>query len=57
MNDHLPEISTNELKEKLNSKNILLVDVRPVDAYNGWKLRDEPIVAISKAPKAFLKNG
>jgi 3-mercaptopyruvate sulfurtransferase SseA len=59
MNDHLPEISTNELKEKLNSKNILLVDVRPVDAYNGWKLRDEThcghIKSAKSLPEKWLK--
>jgi len=59
MNEHLREISTNELKEKLNSKNIHLVDVRPVDAYNGWKLLGESngdhIKSAKSLPEKWLK--
>jgi len=35
------EISTEELLQKLNKPNISIVDVRPVDAYNGWRLKNE----------------
>ncbi|MBC8005304.1 MAG: sulfurtransferase [Verrucomicrobia bacterium] len=36
------EISTNELKEWMNIQHVKIVDVRPVDAYNGWTLQKEP---------------
>ncbi len=35
------EISTNRLVELLQNKNVKVIDVRPVDAYNGWKLENE----------------
>lgn len=34
-------ISTKELFNKLGSNNLAVIDVRPVDAYNGWKLHNE----------------
>lgn len=36
------EISTNELRELMNLRHVRIVDVRPVDAYNGWTLQHEP---------------
>lgn len=36
------EISTNELKVWMNLEHVRIVDVRPVDAYNGWSLQKEP---------------
>lgn len=36
------EISTSELKVWMNLQHIRIVDVRPVDAYNGWSLQNEP---------------
>ncbi len=36
-----PEITTKELKEKLEEENLRVIDVRPADAYNGWKLEGE----------------
>lgn len=35
------QISTNELQLFLNSNQGVIIDVRPVDAYNGWKLQNE----------------
>jgi thiosulfate/3-mercaptopyruvate sulfurtransferase len=37
----LVELSTNELVKLLENKNTKIIDVRPVDAYNGWKLENE----------------
>ncbi len=37
----MAEVKTNELKELLNSENVIIIDVRPVEAYNGWKLNGE----------------
>lgn len=36
-----PEITTNELKRLLNKQGIKIIDARPIDAYNGWKLNGE----------------
>ncbi len=33
--------STEELLEKIEDTNFKLIDVRPVEAYNGWKLKNE----------------
>ena len=35
------KITTSELSALLNEKNTKIIDVRPVDAYNGWKLKNE----------------
>ncbi len=35
------EISTEELKEILNKHNYTIIDIRSVDAYNGWKMNGE----------------
>ncbi len=35
------EIDSKELKELNHSGNVKIIDVRPVDAYNGWKLKNE----------------
>ncbi|MBK5209764.1 MAG: sulfurtransferase [Flavobacteriaceae bacterium] len=35
------KISTPELVELLQNKNVKVIDVRPVDAYNGWKIKQE----------------
>jgi thiosulfate/3-mercaptopyruvate sulfurtransferase len=34
-------ISTDELRERLDESAVAIVDVRPVAAYNGWRLRGE----------------
>ena len=41
MPEKFKEISTKELQSKLNDPNISIIDVRSVDAYNGWRLNDE----------------
>lgn len=38
----IQNISTPELLEKRNQSNLTLLDLRPIDAYNGWALQDEP---------------
>ncbi len=35
------ELSTKELVKLLDDQNTKLIDTRPVDAYNGWQLKDE----------------
>lgn len=37
----LNELTTNQLIKKLHSEDSKIIDVRPVDAYNGWKLKSE----------------
>ena len=41
MNPNLNTISTTELFSNLNNPDVILVDVRAVDAYNGWKMHAE----------------
>lgn len=36
------EITTTELIPLLSSTRVQIVDIRPVDAYNGWQLQNEP---------------
>ncbi len=35
------ELKTNELKNLFDNKEVKIIDVRSVDAYNGWKLNNE----------------
>jgi len=37
----LIEVSTSELAKLLENKDTKIIDARPVDAYNGWKLENE----------------
>ncbi len=37
----IPEISTKEIAERIEDPNLKIIDVRPVEAYNGWKLNQE----------------
>lgn len=39
--DKYPEISTSELAQHIGQPDTRIIDVREVDAYNGWKLRGE----------------
>ncbi len=41
MQEQILRIATNELSNQLENPDIRLIDVRPVDAYNGWILRNE----------------
>ena len=41
MTDRLERLSTSELTSRLSDPATQLVDVRPVDAWNGWRLRGE----------------
>ncbi|TAJ11087.1 sulfurtransferase [Marinilabiliaceae bacterium JC017] len=38
---HLSELSTSDLVKRLNNKDTRIIDARPVDAYNGWRLKNE----------------
>jgi len=40
MSDY-PSITTQELVQLLGQPHIRIIDIRPVDAYNGWKIRGE----------------
>jgi thiosulfate/3-mercaptopyruvate sulfurtransferase len=35
------EISTQELSKKIDDSKVKIIDIRPVEAYNGWKLKNE----------------
>jgi len=37
----ITEISTKQVFNLLNAKNTIIIDVRPIDAYNGWKIKGE----------------
>ena len=41
-NDTMAILSTNELKKYISESGVQVIDIRPVEAYNGWKLKDEP---------------
>lgn len=41
MNESFNEISTQNLFSLLNNENVKIIDVRSVNAYNGWKLKNE----------------
>jgi thiosulfate/3-mercaptopyruvate sulfurtransferase len=41
-NSMFTEISTDELVALLSSPKAKFIDIRPVDAYNGWQLQNEP---------------
>ncbi len=41
MNTTIREISTEDLHKLTETQQVQVVDVRPVDAYNGWALRNE----------------
>lgn len=42
MNSKLDKISTRELFNKLDNPSSKIIDIRSVDAYNGWKVQNEP---------------
>jgi thiosulfate/3-mercaptopyruvate sulfurtransferase len=41
MENSVGQISTDDLLPFLNHKEVKIIDVRPVEAYNGWSLEDE----------------
>jgi len=41
MGNTLLEISTEELISEFGNPDVQIIDIRPIDAYNGWQLRDE----------------
>lgn len=40
--DNVQRVSTSDVESIVKNKNAKLIDVRQVDAYNGWKLHEEP---------------
>ncbi len=42
VNHGLDEIGTADLRQRLEDPRNQLVDVRPIDAYNGWRMEGEP---------------
>ncbi|MFO7923041.1 MAG: rhodanese-like domain-containing protein [Bacteroidales bacterium] len=42
MIDTVKEISTEEFKKAIDNPAKKIIDVRPIDAYNGWQLNNEP---------------
>lgn len=53
------EISTNELLSSLSSSKLKVIDVRPVDAYNGWSIQNKArgghIAGAKSLPSKWLK--
>jgi molybdopterin synthase sulfurtransferase len=47
------EITTEELYSLLENAEFILIDVRPVDAYNGWQLKNEPRGGHIKAARSL----
>lgn len=42
MNHQISNISTGDLLGLMNNPELRIIDARPVDAYNGWRLQGEP---------------
>lgn len=55
-----PTISTEELHDRLSDTNLTIVDVRPLAAFNGWRLKGEPrgghIPGAVAFPSAWLSS-
>jgi len=41
MNNMIKEISTSEVFQLLSKPDTKIIDIRPIDAYNGWYLQNE----------------
>ena len=41
MDNMIKEISTNEVFQLLGRPETKIIDIRPIDAYNGWYLQNE----------------
>ena len=41
MSQNINHVSTKELATSIENKDVLIIDVRSVDAYNGWKMQGE----------------
>ena len=41
MQNQLKEVSTNTLFREINNPELTIIDVRPIEAYNGWPLYNE----------------
>ena len=39
--EKIRNISTIELLKIIDDPNVQIIDIRPIDAYNGWKLKNE----------------
>jgi len=52
----ITEILTDELAKLIDDKEIKIIDIRPVDAYNGWKLKNEVRGGHIKGAKSLPKK-
>ena len=41
ISESVNQLSTTDLEKFINDKSVRIIDVRPVDAYNGWRLQNE----------------
>jgi len=57
MLNQLIEITTGEMLSRIENPEWLVVDIRPIAAYNGWNLRKEKRGGIYKVQLVFLMNG
>ena len=56
MNNSFPEISTKELTFLIDDENARIIDIRSVNAYNGWKLNNEVRGGHIKGAKSLDKK-
>jgi thiosulfate/3-mercaptopyruvate sulfurtransferase len=53
MNNTIKEISTDELISLLDKTETKIIDIRPIEAYNGWCLQNEPRCGHIKGTKSL----
>lgn len=41
MNDQISRVTTSQMAELINCLEVQIIDIRPVEAYNGWRLHNE----------------
>jgi molybdopterin synthase sulfurtransferase len=55
-----PTVTTEELRSRLDDEGLRIVDVRPIAAYNGWRLQGEPrgghLPGATAFPIAWLRS-
>ncbi len=53
------DVSTNKLLANLGEPDVKIIDIRPVDSYNGWQMQSEPrgghIPKAKSLPAKWLK--
>ena len=53
MSTPFTEITTQHLLARIQDPELALLDIRPVEAYNGWALKGEPRGGHIEGAKAF----